>query len=565
MPTYDITSPDGRKFRVEAPAGVSKEDVLRRTMTHSAPAPENGAVAGMKDLLKSIPTGVGRGLANQMSDMGNAASIEMSQPNNPQTKGEDVFKQFGGERLHAPESGAGKVGESIGEALGSPATYMGPGAMLPKVAAGVGGAIGSELAGEAAEGSGMEVPARLAGGVAGGLAPRVGMRGVTPLPISPERQATVDTLRRAGVNPTAGDVTGRRALRYGENILGDAPGAGNKYTQAKERVGHEFTRAIAQRGMGEDADALRPEVFQRVERRLGQAFDRAARVLPIVNDQNMGNSLTNIRADMMREGLPHDTIRQIDAEINFINNSFTTSARQPNGVMPGDTYQAITRHGAHLQRMIDSTDPNLAHYAVRLRTALDDAMERTANARGTRPGVGRRQALEDLREARRQWYNMIVLKKSVAGPGEQAAEGLVSPQKLRQNLTGSQDSKMQYAAGRGGGLQDLARAGNEIMTVLPNSGTAQRTMGYGMAGGTFLGLEKLLSGQTKQGLTELGMVGAPAAAGRVGMSRPVQAWLSNQRMADIIRQLPPGWQDAARAYLNSAIHQPWDEGPKKGP
>src|SRR6185503_11442153 len=72
--------------------------------------------------------------------------------------------------LPQPQGRAGQVGAAIGSALGNPINYVGPGSALLKIGGAALSGAGSELAGQAAEGTPFEIPARIAGGGAGGMA-----------------------------------------------------------------------------------------------------------------------------------------------------------------------------------------------------------------------------------------------------------------------------------------------------------------------------------------------------------------------------------------------------------
>jgi len=585
--TYEVTSPEGKKYRVTVPGTATKDEILSYVQ---------GQLVKQKaqpDVLPDVAKSAGIGLAEgpieflglpgdissavqgkaypEMRPEGEAGKIPPVEPMiNPATSKQI---QHGVERLtgpfYEPKTAEGKVARAAGASATNPLSYVGAGGALHKLFSAIGAGGGSEALGQMMEGDEHELLGRILGGAVGGAVPRIGMRVVTPNPIRAEREGPLNVMRAAGVEPTAGDVTGKRALRYAENFLGDAPMSGGAYTRAKERVSAQFTQALARLGVGEDVDALTPPVIQRVEQRLGDVFERTARQLPITHDARLGNDMVNISADLMREGLPDDTVRRITTQIDNVMAGFVTNNRGQ-GVMSGQTYQALTRKNTPLARAIDDPDPNVAYYALRIRSDLDDAMERSANARGTRPGVGRRQALVDLREARRQWYNLIVLSKATAGTGTDAAAGRVTPQKLRQMLTNSEDKKIQYAAGRGGGLQDLSHAGNEILTQLPDSGTGQRALlgsiptQIGRAVGSVAGATagSRIGDPYTHGIA--GAVAGAAAPGMVGralMTRPAQAIMGNQLLTGQIRALPPWAHDEARAAINSLMQAPWDTDP----
>jgi hypothetical protein len=413
------------------------------------------------------------------------------------------------------------------------------------------------------------------GGAAGGHAPRLGMRAVTPNPIDPARRAAVDELKREGVHPTAGDVSGKRSLRYGENVFGDAPGSGGVFSKFKEKIGEQYTGAVLRRAGIPNEKRATSEV-------VNEGFDRAARdmensgkVLTAELDQKLKNEFQAIERDLLKEGLPDETNRRVLRQMQNISDGFSgrTTISTPSGklhsfpTMSGETYQGLTRKNTPLARAIDDSDPNVSYYSTRIRGALDDALERSS-LNGTPQQVA---ALQDLKEARKHWYNLVLISKATSGAGEGAAEGIVTPQKLRQMLTsGGDDRKLQYARGRGD-LSRLARTGNEIMTPLPDSGTGQRNWVYHMPQAIASGLGSMAGTHALPGEPILGGLGGavagtvlPGAAGRALMSKPVQAWLKNQGLSGALEKLPPAQADAVRAFLTSAMAAPWDSRSDQG-
>lgn len=546
------------------------EEAQKRGLIANAPVSEPGVLGDVAHALGSgLAQGpiVGAGFAGDLDRLGSFVSDKLgfrTRPSRGEVKkgpvpGSEELTEFAESKVgkfYQPQTPEGKVAGSVGKFVGNPVSYAGAGGIIPKAISAAGAGAGSELLGQATEGTNLEVPGRLVGAVGGGLAPRAVARAVSPFPISPQRAATVGGLRAEGVEPTAGDVTGSRAVRYAEHHLGDAPGAGGAFSEARAQIGHDYTRAVLER-IGEDADAATPEVINRARDRIGQTLEDVAERLPIRMDRRLGDDLTSISAELMNEGLLPDNpiITRITRQIQNIEDGFVTN-NQNQAIMPGRVYQSLTRHGTPLSRAIDDADPTVSYYATRIRSALDDAMERAAMGRGTRPGVGRRQALEDLREARRQWYNMLIVSRAAAGPGEAAAEGIVSPQKLRQLLTSSDDKKINYARGRGN-LTELARAGNEIMSPMPNSGTAQRSFLTDIPAriGTALGA---LGSQATHGEPISGAVigsMAPGMAGRALMSRPAQAYLKNQAAVPAQRNMPGAAPTAARAVAGTVSQQ----------
>jgi hypothetical protein len=113
------------------------------------------------DQIKSIPGGLVQGFATAASRIGDAAQTEMGQPitgPQPEEAAQLLEKNVTGE---LPKNGT--YGRAIGEALGNPASWIGPPGMR-QVAGIVGSGLGSEIGGQLGG-----VPGRIIGGLAGGL------------------------------------------------------------------------------------------------------------------------------------------------------------------------------------------------------------------------------------------------------------------------------------------------------------------------------------------------------------------------------------------------------------
>lgn len=80
MPTFEITAPDGRRFRVEAPEGASQEDVLAYVQQQTAPAQTAApaapaAPAGGSSVVGNVAGAAARGLSNFVGLPADAAEL----------------------------------------------------------------------------------------------------------------------------------------------------------------------------------------------------------------------------------------------------------------------------------------------------------------------------------------------------------------------------------------------------------------------------------------------------------------------------------------------------------
>jgi hypothetical protein len=377
-------------------------------------------------------------------------------------------------------------------------------------------AIGSETAGRLTKGTAAEPYARVAGAMLSPAAEIAARRVVTPLPASAERQALAETLRNEGVPLTAGQTTGSKPLQWMESALGDTPGSGGAAARTMENQNEAFTAAALRRA-GIDAPRATPEVIDNAFTRIGNDFEGVGQRNNVVRDHaftrdlnNTLNEYNNLVSPSNRAPVVENTARDIQAAIT-----------QNGGHLTGEQYNAMTSRLARQARNARA-DPQLQEALQGLRSALDDAMERSLFRSGNS------QDMQVLRGARNQYRNMMVLEKAATGAGSNAAEGLISPSQLRNAVV--QQNRRAYGRGRGD-FADLARAGEALLKPLPQSGTSPRhnvthmlnTIGAIVGGGA-----GAAGGPAGAAAGALAGLAAPAVAGRAILSRPVQAWLSNQ-------------------------------------
>jgi hypothetical protein len=227
--------PDGRNFR------VAREGI-------SPPAPPKGFVANAADFAKSIPHGIVGGISSALSATGAAANAEMSQPEDPNPTPQEI-RQALEENVtgatHRPEGNAGKFGAAIGEALGTPTSYLGPGSLLASIL----GAVGGEGGRQAAEDTKYETLAQLLGGLIGGIAGVKTLGAPRPTSITPR-----------GPNPRAGPQPPTRppdkAAAQSDWTNSEARASGPFALEAGEQ--HALGSATADRAIGIPTQAHAP-------------------------------------------------------------------------------------------------------------------------------------------------------------------------------------------------------------------------------------------------------------------------------------------------------------------
>lgn len=563
MPTLDI---GGRQVTVDDSFLKLSPDQQNATVEEiaasfggAAPKPQVNAAT---DLAKSAGVGVakgGIGLAGMIDDLSEVGARGLDRATRyigsklgadiaPRADQEPKFGskaiQTGVESLtgefYKPQTTAGEYAQTVGEfvpgLIGGPAG-VGRRLLTQVVAPG----LASEGAGQATKGTVAEPYARVVGAMLGGVAPSVAARAVSPLPITAERAAAVNTLRNEGVTDlTAGQVTGRKPLQYLEAERGR--GANLQESQAEQ-----FTGAALRR-VGEDATRATPEVVDRAFTRIGQQFDDLASRNTATLDNQFVQDLRNT-ADEYRSLV--NAPNQAPAVRNYVE-EISNAVQQNGGQIPGDVYQSLRSRMERTARGLGNNPE--ARNAIRdMRGALDDVMERSIQAGGNPAD------LAAWREARNQYRNLLVIEKAATGAGEGAAAGLISPAKLRET-TVSTHGRRNYARGEGD-FADLARAGVQTMSPLPNSGTPGRISAQNMGAGALSLMGGVGGGAYSGGdptATGLGfLAGAllPRGIGRAATSRAGRAYLANQVATPMAQNLTPAQSAIANALLASRQQQ----------
>lgn len=381
-------------------------------------------------------------------------------------------------------------------------------------------AIGSETAGQLTKGTSAEPYARIAGAMLSPVAEGAARRVITPLPASAERQALAQTLHNEGVPLTAGQSSGNRPLQWMESALGDTPGAGGIAARTMENQAENFTAAALRRA-GIDANRATPEVIDNAFHRIGNDFETIGQRNNVAADRRLGTDLTRVEREYNNVVSPSNRAPVIANTAQDIGDMMA----QNGGHLTGQQYNAITSRLARQARNA-AADPQLREGLQGLRTAVDDAMERSMFRAGNQGD------LQLLRQARNQYRNMIVLERAATGAGSGAAEGLISPSQLRNAVV--QQGRRAYGRGLGD-FADLARAGEALLKPLPQSGTSPRhnvthllqTVGAIVGGGA-----GAAGGPGGAAAGALAGLAAPAVAGRALLSRPAQAYLGNQLLAE---------------------------------
>jgi hypothetical protein len=413
-----------------------------------------------------------------------------------------------GATSYEPQTTAGEYASTVGEFLPGAAAFGGMSAgNLLRFGALPGAA--SEAAGQATEGTAAEPYARIAAALAAPAAPALLSRAVSPLSIPAERRVAAALLRKEGVQPTAGQISGNRSLKYMESEMG-----GGKAAQMIDDQAEAFTNAAMRKAGG--SGRATPENMTALKDRLTSGFDDISARNTLKFDKGVADDINKTMKEYTKV-LPTEQRKIVGNMAQDIVDRFKAG----NGSIPGSEYQTIRSRLGKRAFNARNTDAELSDAYRGLRNALDEGMNRSINPQDA--GV--------WAQLRKEYGNMKTLENAATGGGEEAALGLISPAKLRQAATTG--NRGGYARGEGD-FAELSRAGNAVLSRLPDSGTASRlsarNLGTGIASALGAGTGAAVTGGSLPGIMAGAAVGSavPAAAGRALMSKPVQAYLTNQ-------------------------------------
>lgn len=411
--------------------------------------------------------------------------------------------------IYQPKTTAGEYARTVGEFVPGAAT---PGGLMRKAANVVLPGLASEAAGQATKGSEYEPVSRLAGGVAGALAPNLAMRAVTPFPNPyPERARQARIMDREGVPLTAGERTGRKSLRWAESVANDVPMGGQRIGAQKEVQGERFTQAAMRRAGITNATRATDDVIDGAFTRLGRQFEEYTQRVAIPPDPSIRNRLDAI-------------VRRYEGTVEPSNvNPMPRNVLEDFSNSGGLTGRQYSQWRSDLGEIARGTqNPATRRTLYDLQRELDNAAERMLRQ------TGRADLANRMARTRSEYRNLLMIAEARAGAGENAAMGIISPQKL-QEVTRRFEGKQNYARGRGD-LTELANAGVATMYPLPNSGTPAR-----LAAMQFINLPVATAGLMSGGPAGGALAGAGSALGQAAMARllmsaPVQGYMGNQTL-----------------------------------
>src|SRR5580693_8080939 len=304
MPTFDITSPDGKTYRVNAPEGSTKDDALKYVQQQHAAKPQTTDVA-------TAPPGK---IPEQNMGMVGSALTGLQ---DPLVGGKQLYTHLTG----SPEESA-KVDTQVQQreadlqAKGVNPIARGAGAMVPGMAlAGPAGALGSV--------GGAMLGGAVGGAVQGALAPEGGQgnyldqktndvlfssafggasaglfKGAGKV-IAPTLDTAAKAMKDAGVPLTHGQIMGP-IVRRAEEAFKSVPILGDFIMNAEKRGVEGFDRAYLNQGLsfiGQKLDDKVPigrDAIAKTQDLISAEYDKLLPTLKTSLDKDLVSDLTNV-------------------------------------------------------------------------------------------------------------------------------------------------------------------------------------------------------------------------------------------------------------------------------
>jgi hypothetical protein len=504
MPVYEVTSPDGKTWEVNAPEGATQDQVLSYARSQWKPA--QPAAPSAADDVGALEAGViaaGRFTDKIVQGVRQAYNAATGDDKTLAAMAEEeAFKDKHYKALQTKHPVATTLGEAAPMMLVPMGAAGGLGATAAKAA------LINALPGAVGYGSAQERLGRAAvggtGGAIGGAAGFGLARALKPASaanpgVSREALAAA---KRLGVKPTPGQVTQNPALQNLENYLARTPGGSGTMQRAHAANQAAMNRAAAQ-AMGQQADDLSEGVFAAAKKGIGAEFDR----LGAITSPQLGQDFFKVLADIDASNAARGSFRS-KAIDDVVDKGLDLAAK---GNLSGKAYKEIrSQLSSQANAAFKSGDATLGQAVKAIRNALDDAAEQSL-------GAADKQAWKTARE---QWQAYKTLTK-----GNVAEGGNVSAARTAAAVRARGDGLRTGAAQ--GPLADIARIGEAFKAPAnPNSGNLGTSMvfsnpltGVPTAAGNALLARAMLSAPGRRylenGLIDLGPAGRNALA-RVG-------------------------------------------------
>lgn len=502
MATFEVTSPDGKTYRVNAPDGATQDEAIAYVQKNfSAPPQEpqpqqntqtveplsriGKVIKGIRDpidggaqlITKMLPEGVVRGgnqLNNWLADKtGLVSPLPDGGVDQQVRESEAAYQQRRKDGGESGIDGYRMAGNLISPANIAVASRLPAAAsLMGRVGSGAaGGAIGAALSPVAGGDFAEEKAQQIAAGTAFGGAIPIAGSGLARL-ISPKASTNpnLTMLRSEGVNPTIGQSLGGRWNSL-EEKLQSLPILGDAISNARGNALGQFNQAAINRAVSPIGAKVEGSGFDAVKKagdELSGAYKAALdKVGHVKFDQQFQSDLQQL------QGMASNLTPDMQRKFNKILSENVTGRTSPSGGMLGDVYKKVDSELGQLaskwQKSSMASESEFGDAVAQLQGLLNQQMRRS------NPQVS-----DALSAADAGWANLVRLEGAAkAGIN---SEGVFTPGQLNAAIRQTDKSTRGRAVSRGTALmQDLGNAGQQVLgNKVPNSFTTDRAL---IAGG----------------------------------------------------------------------------------
>lgn len=379
------------------------------------------------------------GTGQQISSMMDKTPVTTTQMNRPDDKASQ-YLYAGGSALPGVAAARPETLAQLGTA-----TFMN-----------VAPAITGKAAADASRGTPYENTAPILASLATQAAPSAisyTAKALTPKPDQDTARAAT-LLEKEGVKLDAAQKTGSAKLAEVKSSLNDNPFTSGKQKKVYEQQTKDFTQAVLKR-IGEKADAAKPEVLDRADRRIGGEISDISKRTPIKYDVKLHRDIADVLDEASRTTSDFGVLEKQVARLQNLAQS------SKNGVLiPGDSVQSVRSELGTIAK----DGGSLGRAAGKLQGVLDEAIQQNAKGKD----------YARLLDARKQYRALKQIEPAI----DKVGDGIISPARLANSLPRGEAGKKQFFYERGDqSLVKLAQAGSKLIPDrAPNSGTSKRMM-----------------------------------------------------------------------------------------
>lgn len=464
MPTYVVTAPNGKKYRVEAPAGATEDEVLSRVRTQTVP---RKAAPKEDNWLKGLALGAIKPIDNLASLASNIPVIGPAIDDLGAALGMPRAKQAARGNNAARKANVNKNWQIAGNIAGSaPIASLVPGGAFAQGAASTG------LVTDSTEPDKIAAE-MLVGGVLGKGAD-VAMRGVGRM-VAPKVSKAMKTLSAKGVRVTPGQAVRQsqsipaRALTAFEDRATSLPGpTGQAVRAGREQASQDFARggvseSLQELGVQLPDNLAGHDAVKFMQEATGKAYDDALSGMNLTPDDELLAGVTELAQKVNGGALSDDFAKRFNT---IVREEVVRRADASGGNLSGDSLKAVLSTLNQQASKYGNSSVASEREFGEVVGGLADILEQGAR-RSSAP-----EAVAALDAADRAFAKRVRVEMAA----RMADDGVFSPAQLQTAVRQADPTVRKRATAAGEALmQPYAQAGKQLMPAgIGDSGTAGR-------------------------------------------------------------------------------------------